>query len=535
MTILRIFVQQVRRDRVNLPLWIVGTVALLAVAASSVGQEYGDTAGRGEILRVALATPALLALRGIPNGDSLGSAVHFQSFAFLGVTIGLMNIFLATRHGRADEERGRRELVLAGPVSRLAPPIATLLLGVVANAVFVVLAIGGYVSAGVAVPGAVVSSVALGMIGLAFLGLGMLAGELTETSRGANTIGVILVLGAYALRAAGDALGRPDVTKITLDPAWPSWLSPIGWGQQTLAFTDNRWWPIGLIAALAVVAAGIALLVHSRRELGASLLPERAGRATALPTLGSPVALAWRLQWPTLIAWAGGSALLGLALGSLVKAVSSANLGNAQIQTILQSLGHTGANDMGKSLISAVMVLIGAVAGAAGVQAVLRMREEETEGRLETVLATPRSRVGWLLSYVLIAAANVLIVLVATGVTSAIGFGAIGQSDNAWLAFGSALVQAPAALSFVGVTALLVGLLPRLAVSLGWAVFGILIGFGLFAGLLNLPKGVDKISPIANVPALPTDDWGPTIILGAIAVVAAVLGAMALRRRDLST
>jgi len=97
------------------------------------------------------------------------------------------------------------------------------------------------------------------------------------------------------------------------------------------------------------------------------------------------------------------------------------------------------------------------------------------------------------------------------------------------------VVQAPAALSFVGVTALLVGLLPRLAVSLGWAVFGILIGFGLFGGLLNLPKGVERISPIANVPALPTDDWGPTIIVGVIAVVATALGAMALRRRDLST
>lgn len=535
MTIVRILLQQARRDRINLPIWIIGAVGLLAVAAASVGKEYGDIAGRAEILRVALATPALLALRGIPNGDSLGSAVHFQSFAFLGVTIGLMNIFLATRHGRADEEKGRRELVLAGPVSRLAPPIATLLLGVIANAVFVVLAIGGYAATGVAVSGAVVSSVALGMIGLAFLGLGMLAGELTETSRGANTIGVILVLGAYALRAVGDALGRPDVTRVTLEPAWPSWLSPIGWGQQTLAFTEDRWWPIGLIAALAVVAVGAALLVHARRELGAGLFAERSGRATARAALASPAGLAWRQQWPTLIAWAGGSALLGLILGSLVTAVSNANIGNAQIQSILQSLGHTGASDMGRTLISAVMVLIGAVAGAAGVQAVLRMREEETEGRLESVVATPQSRIGWLLSYTLIATASVLIVLLATGVAAAIGFAAVSQPDNAWLALGSALVQAPAALSFVGVSALLVGLLPRLAVSLGWAVFGVLIGFGLFGGLLNLPKGVDKISPIANVPALPADDWVPTIILGAVAVVATALGAMALRRRDLST
>jgi polyether ionophore transport system permease protein len=532
--VLRMLAQQARRDRVNLPIWILGTVALLAVAVASVGKEYGDVAGRAEILRVALATPALLALRGIPNGDSLGSAVHFQSFAFLAVTIGLMNIFLATRHGRADEEKGRRELVLAAPVSRLAPPVATLLLGVVANALFVVLAIGGYTSAGVAVSGAVVSSVALGMIGLAFLGLGMLAGELTQTSRGANTIGVILVLGAYALRAAGDALGRPDVTRITLEPAWPSRLSPIGWGQQTLAFTENRWWPVALIAALAVIATGAALLVHSRRELGASLLPERSGRAAARATLGSPLGLAWRQEWPTLIAWAGGSALLGLMLGSLVTAISNANIGNAQIQSILQSLGHTGASDMGRTLISAVMVLIGAVAAAAGVQMVLRMRDEEAEGRLEAVLATPQSRAAWLLSYVVIAAACVLIVLAATGLAAAAGFAAVGQSDNGWLALGSALVQAPAALSFVGMTALFVGLLPRLAVSLGWAVFGILIGFGLFGGLLGLPKGVDKISPIANVPPLPTDDWGPTIILGAVALVAIVFGAMALRRRDLT-
>ncbi|MEP6843630.1 MAG: polyketide antibiotic transporter, partial [Pseudolysinimonas sp.] len=509
MNTIRIFLQQVRRDRVNLPIWILGTVLLLASTVSAVGQEYGDAAGRASILRVALATPALLALRGIPNGDSLGSTVHFTSFAFLAVTVGLMNIFLATRHGRADEEKGRRELVLAAPVPRLAPPVATLLLGLIANGLFVVLAIGGYVSAGLGGSGAVLSAAALGVTGMAFLGLGMLAGELAETSRAANTIGVILVLGAYALRGAGDALGRPDIAKLTLDPAWPSWLSPIGWGQQTLAFTGNRWWPVALIAALAVAAAGIALLVHSRRELGASLLPERSGRANALPTLRSPAGLAWRLQWPTLIAWAGGSALLGLVLGSLVTAVSKANLDNPQVEAVIQSLGHGGANDVGRSLVSAIMVLIGAVAAAAGVQAVLRMREEETEGRLEPVLATPRSRVSWLLSFTLIAAASVLIVLVATGVAAAIGFAALGDADNAWLSIGSALVQAPAALSFAGATALLVGLLPRLAVSLGWAVFGILIGLGLFAGLLNLPKGADKISPIANVPALPTDDWVP--------------------------
>ena len=90
----RILLQQARRDRVTLPIWILGTALLLTTAATAVGSEYGDVTDRRGILAVALATPALLALRGIPNGDSLGSAVHFQSFAFLAVTIGLTRVYL---------------------------------------------------------------------------------------------------------------------------------------------------------------------------------------------------------------------------------------------------------------------------------------------------------------------------------------------------------------------------------------------------------------------------------------------------------
>lgn len=530
-----IFLQQLRRDRANLPIWILGTAALLAVAAASVGQEYGDEKGRASILAVALATPALLALRGIPNGNTLGSAVHFQSFAFLAVTIGLMNVFLATRHGRQDEERGRRELVLAGPVSRLSPPIATLALGILANAVFVVIAIGGYVSAGVSVQGAVVSSVALGMTGLAFLGLTMIAGELMQTSRAANGVGVVLVLGSYALRAAGDATGTVDITKLTLQPGWPSWVSPIGWGQQTLAFTDNRWWPVAALAGLFVVGAAVALLIHSRRELGASIFVERAGRATALPTLNSPFALAWRLQWPTIIPWAAGSALLGLALGSLVTAISHANFDSPTLAALLQSLGHTSSSQLGTTLIPVVMVFVGAVAGAAGVQAVLRLREEEAEGRFENLLAEPRSRVDWMLSYAAVAALTVIITLGATAVTSGLSFLGTPHPDSGWTAAGSALIQIPAALVFVGVTALLVGLLPQAAIGLGWGVYGVLLVIGLFAKLLNLPDWLAKVSPISNVPAIPTHDWWPTVIVSAVAIVATALGAVALRRRDLST
>jgi ABC-2 type transport system permease protein len=531
---LRILLQQIRRDRLTLPIWILGTVLLLLASANAVETQFGDTEDRTAILRVALATPALLALRGIPNGDSIGSTVHFVSFAFLAVTIGLMNTFLATRHGRADEEKGRRELVAAAPVLRLSPPVATLVLGLIANGVFVGLATAAYRSAGLDAGGALLSATALGVTGLAFLGLGMLAGELTATSRAANGIGAILVLGSYALRAAGDALGTPDIEKVTLTPAWPSTLSPIGWGQQTLAFTENDWSPVAWIGGLAVVAVAAALLVHARRELGASLLPERNGRAAARPGLGSPFGLAWRLQAPTLLAWAIGSALLGLALGSLVTAIAGADLDNPAVEAILQSLGNT-QGDLGDALIPAVTVIVGILAAAAGVQAVLRMRDEEVDGRADEVLATPRSRHGWLLAFTAVGALSVVVVLVATGVATAAGFLALDDPDRAWLALGQTLVQAPAALTFVAAAALLVGLIPRSAIALGWGVFALGVGIGMFGDLLGMPDEVIDVSPVSNVPTLPADDWVPTIVMGAIAIALAVLGALAFRRRDAVT
>ena len=290
------------------------------------------------------------------------------------------------------------------------------------------------------------------------------------------------------------------------------------------------------LAGLAVVATAAALVVHSRRELGASLLPERLGRATGSPTLRSTLGLAWRLQTPTLIAWTAGSALLGLLLGSLVTAVGQADFSqNPQLEALLQSLGHSDQTDVARALIPTLMVFVGVLAAAAGVQAVLRAREEESDGRAESVLAARVSRPGWLGSFALIAVVSVFVVLVATGAASAIGFAAIGNFDDAWLSWWQALVQAPAALVFVGLAVLAVGLLPRAAIALSWGLFGVGLVIGLFGDLLDLPQAVRDASPITSVPALPTDDWIPTIVLVAVATVLAIAALGAFRRRDLST
>lgn len=530
---LRVLALQVRRDRFTLTVWILGIVALIAATSAAVKTEFADSID--QLLTVALATPALLALRGIPNGDTIGSAVHFQGFAWLAVMVGLMNVFLATRHGRADEEKGRRELVLATPVPRLAPLAATLVLATAANAIFAALATLAYLSAGLEATGAVLSSVALAGIGFAFLGIALVAGELAPTSRGANGIGVVAVLAAYALRGAGDALGTPDLAAFRLDPAWPSYLSPIGWGQLTLPFTADDPVPLITLAALAVATVGIALVLHARRDLGASLLHERPGPGSGGFLLRSPLGLAWRLQRATLAAWAAGAGILGLLLGSLVTAIANSDVSSPALEAVLQSLGHGDRGDLGRALIPAIAGLVGILAAAAGVQAVFRLRDDETDGRAEELLALPVSRIAWAGAGLAAGVLSTVAVLLAAGVAALVGFLVVGNPDDGWLALGQLLVQGPAALVFVAAAALAFGLLPRLSVGIGWGVFGLGAVWGTFGGLFDPPDWTLDLSPFFTVPALPTDDWGKTLLVGGIAVAAGALALAAVRRRDLTT
>ena len=523
---------QARRDRVTSSIWIAGIVLIGLVSAKAVATEYGGPVSRSGVLRVALATPSLLALRGAPNGGSLGSATWFQVCAFLGVGVGLFNTFLATRHGRGDEEHGRRELLGALPLGRTAPLAATLVLGVAGNLVLGLLAAGAFALGGLPGRGALVAGAALAATGLAFLGVALLVGELAPTSRSANGTAATLVLVAYALRGAGDALGKPDLGRLTLTSAWPSWLSPIGWAEQTFAFTRDDPAPLLLSLALFAVTAAVAFALRARRDLGWSVVPERPGRGTASRALGGPLGLAWRLQWPAATGWAVGSALLGALIGSLAVAVKDLLREDPQVQPLIASMANRGGG-ITDVFVAAVLTLIVMLAAAAGIQAALRLHEDETGGRAEGLLAAPLARARWLLATVVVGWACAGVVLVATALTTWGGLAAAGEQDAALHALGQALAGLPAAFAFPGLTALLVAVLPRAAVVGVWTLYGVAVGIGVFGGLLDLPDAVRYASPFADVPTVPITDWTGFLVLLAVDLLLPALAIAAYRRRDL--
>ncbi|WP_167047862.1 polyketide antibiotic transporter [Salinibacterium sp. ZJ454] len=527
---------QARRDRWLLPIWILGIGLLGGAIGTAISGQFADVAERASIAALASANPAFLFLRGLPDGLSIGALAFFQSFSFIGVLAGFMSTFLVVRHTRADEELGRAELVGSTPIRRSTALAATIALGVIANLLLIVVVAVGYIVGGLPAGGSITAALAVGSVGLFFVGATAVVVQFLPSGRASNGVAAALVGAAYLIRGIGDALGTPNAQLTRVTPSGLSWLSPIGWGQATRPFSEPTLAPLVLSSAGFGLLAIAALTLRSRRDLGASLVPERRGRPGARLGGRSVLGLAWRLQRSTLLGWCIGVAVLGSIAGGLGPVVAEAVEGNPSLSNLIANLVPGTTADVVHIFTSALLGIGGVLAGAAGVQAVLRLRAEEAEGRAELLLATPVSRPRWVGATLVVATGSVLAVCTVIGTVTGIAI-ANSSGDVAAVArfSGAALAHTPAALVFVAITALVFAIVPRLTIPLGWGLLVIGLVLGQFGALLQLPEWLQNISPFHHSSALPVEDLNVAAasVLLATAVLGAALAMVLIRRRDL--
>ncbi|WP_223693298.1 ABC transporter permease [Leifsonia poae] len=529
--------QRLRRDRWQLLIWLLCIALLAAFSAASIQNTYGDATGRVELVHLAIANPAILMLRGLPQGTGLASVTFFEIFTFLALLAGLMSTFLAVRHSRAEEETGRAELVASTPAARILPTVATLVHGVIANVLLALFTALGFMAAGLPAAGSFVAGAATGGAGIAFLAVGLLLAQLMMTSRGANGFASAVVVLAYLFRGIGDATGTVTADGTHMISSWPSWLSPIGWGEQTAAYTANDGRPLLLDLGLAVVLMAIVFALQSVRDSGAGLIPERAGRRDARATLSGPLGLAWRLQWPTILGWTVGGLFTGLLAGALGSVVSSSIANDPSLASIRKALGAIGSGGTGpltQIFISAIFSIVGVLAAACATQIVIRLRQEESAGAAEVMMSTPLSRVRWLFSFLFIGLVAIVLVLLAAGLAS--GLSALSAGESASVlgdSFAAAAAQLPVALVYLGVLALVFAAVPSWTVGLSWSLLGLGAFFGIFGSLVGLPTWLHDLSPFSHAPVVAgTPDWSGGYWMFGIAIVAAAIAAVLVRRRD---
>jgi ABC-2 type transport system permease protein len=511
-----------RLDRVRLTAWVL----IIAVMPTTTVAQYKNIYPTEQSIRdaaVVVTNPSLVALNGPLFRATLGGLTTWKIGVTELILVALMSLLTVIRHSRTEEETGRAELVAAGVVGRYAPLTAALLTATLANLAIVVLVALGLAGSGLALAGSVALGLAIGGTGLLFAAVAAMAAQLTDSARSANGIAAATLGASYLLRAVGDT-----------GPTWLSWLSPVGWAMRTQPFAGERWWALGLVAALIAVLTAAAYRLVGRRDLGAGLLPQRPGPAQGSPALRSAFALAWRLHRGILLGWAIAMLLTGATLGGAAHGIGKAVSTNQKVTDLLARLGgHSGLVD---AYLAAVFGITGLVVAAYTVQATLRLRTEESAGRVEPLLATRVGRIRWALSHLVFAFLGTALLLAVAGLGAGLAYGVqvhdVGGQVPRMLA--STLVQLPAGWVIAGLGVALFGLVPRLS-TLTWAGLVVCLLLLELGAVLGLSQWLVDVSPFAHVPKLPGSQVTAAPLLWLSAVAAALTGAglVGLRRRDI--
>ncbi|GAB2753194.1 ABC transporter permease [Sinomonas soli] len=536
--LLTLYRQRLRRDRWQLAGWILGIALMAMFSVAAVAKTYGDYATQAEILKVALATPAILVFRGLARGPGLGSFTFFEIFTFLSLLAGWMSTFMAVRHSRAEEEAGRAEMISSTPAGRMLPLAATVLHGVVANVLASAVIALAFIAENLDPGGSVLAGAATGAVGISFLGIGLLAGEFMSTSRGANAVSASLVLVAYLLRGFGDAAGTPGADGMSMSAAWPSWISPIGWGQQTFAYTGDRWWPLLLPLGLGALCLAVTALIMDRRDVGAALVAGRTGRADARPALNGSFALAARLQMGSIIGWCVGGLATGLLTGGLGTAVDAVTQTNPEATKALRRMVEAQGVSTSQLLVSVFFLLAGVLAAACALQAVIRARQEEAAGTGPWLVSQPLGRIRWFADYLALGALTIVAVMLLTAAGAWVSLIASGDTSAAvgdvWI---SAIDQIPAALIFLAVPALVFVVWPQATIPVGWTVLAVAVLLGVFGGLIGVDQSMTDVSPFSHtpVPGPGGRDWTGGFWMLGISVAAAAAALALMRRREVGS
>lgn len=516
-----------RRDRIRIPSWILGITAFTVASTASFTETY-PTAESRQAVAATLELPAMVAMVG-PNYAGVqdytyGAMTSHQMTTLTAVVFGLMSVLLFVRHTRAEEEAGRTELLRAGVVGRHAPLTAAVLVVAATNLLLAATLAGSLATSGpasVTWTGSWLFGASLAGVGLVFTGVAAVTSQLTPHARAASGSAMVVLGAAYALRAAGDVVGGPL-----------SWLSPIGWAQQTRAYVDDRWWPLLLALGLSAALITAAFVLGDRRDVGAGLREPRPGPARASALLVHPLGLALRLHRGALIGWSVALFLLGVMYGSILGNVGDLMGELSALEDMLPDITGAGLTEAYASMITTVLAMISSVYV---VLAVLRLRAEESAGRAEPLLSTAVSRARWAAGHLVVALVGGVVVVLAAGLGVGIaGAIAIGEPALVGRMTGAALAYVPALWVTGGVALALFGLLPR-AAQAAWTVVAYAFVVVYLGGFLQLPEWLRSLSPFGHVPQLPAAELTavPLAVLTALAAALVAGGLVGLRHRDL--
>ncbi|MEE2032624.1 hypothetical protein [Rhodococcus chondri] len=207
--------------------------------------------------------------------------------------------------------------------------------------------------------------------------------------------------------------------------------------------------------------------------------------------------------------------------------------GNPALAAILASTG-TESSDLAFAFIVTVLQIVAIVAAVAGVQIALRMYSEETDHRVEPLLATTLRRPTYFASNVVMALSAPALGLVLAG----LALGVVADAKDDGIAMTDVVLQSVATIAatwaLVALALAVVGAMPRIR-RLAWLAVVATFGLTILGPTFKLPEWALSISPLHHTPNVtePGTHWSSVMWLGAITLVLVVVGFTGFRRRDI--
>jgi len=514
-----------RRERIISTLWLLFLLTFLVALAATMSDMF-DAPARAALAET-LKNPGMIALMGPVYGAdnyTVGAMYSNTMFIWVALTVGAMNILLVIRHTRADEEKGRAEVVRSLPTGRLAPLNAAMLSALTVNIILALLT-----GLGVGAPGvetiaflpSMLYGAALGAIGLFFAAVAALFAQLSSSSRAATGFSFLALCLFFVMRAAGD-VGSEALSLI----------SPLGLIQRTALFVDNNVWPSIIVLTEAAAVSAAAYALSALRDIDQGFIAARPGRRQASRFLRTSLGLALKLLRNTIIAWAVILFCLGASYGTILADIETFVAESPFYQMVIGANNDYSTMEM----FTATVNVIASIAAVAPLLMIaLRPRAEEREGRAEAVLARPVSREQYLGGYVLPAfAASVIFPAASASGLYVSSAAVLGEPITIGFLLKANLVFVPALWVMIGVAVFLIGAIPK-ATGVIWAYFGFSFFTEFIGRMLNLPDWLGKITPFGYIPVLPVDDINlvTLCILGATGLALTLIGSVFYERRDM--
>jgi len=517
-----------RRERVGLLIWIICVAGLVVYTASLYPDMYPTEAERyaGMLL---MENPALIAIVGPSTGDySLGALFAQETLLISLLAVGIMNILLVNRYTRVDEELGRLELIRSFPVESSSVLQALFMVVVAVNGL-----IGGLIAIGLSLvdmvdmafagAGALLFGVAVFVAGVLFASVTAVYAQLLSTARGVAGWAFMTLLIMYLVRAVGDISGN-----------FLAYVLPLGLLLQSSVYVDNVWWPIVVVLIGILVMGVLAFVLIGRRDLGAGLIPAKAGSANGAKSLLSVGGLAWRMQRGSLIIWLIGATAMGFIFGAVVGEIEGYFGENEVVQEFLALEGN-GEVSLTEQFIPFLVVFLVITLLIPIIGPILKLAGEEKRHLSELILAKSVSRGQLLASYLVISMFASVVLLMMGG----FGFWAGGvllleEAITYSTLISAMLVYLPAAWILIGIAVFLLGWMPKL-MSLATLMIGYVFFIVFFSDLLSLPQFLVNLSPLAHVPHVPVDEFsvGAFLVMSGVAAVLIVAGFIGYGKRDI--